>query len=122
MMTFPQVIVDGEPLGGFQELVAADRAGRLAELARRRLSPARPRLAALADVGPAPRGAQLAHGPRRRRRHGSPSRRWIEEAVLEGALDAVGVAEVVDRRALRVEPRLERGDDRVAQRRDLRRA
>jgi glutaredoxin 3 len=32
MMTFPQVIVDGEPLGGFQELAAADRAGRLAEL------------------------------------------------------------------------------------------
>jgi len=32
MMTFPQVIVDGEPLGGFQELAAADRAGRLADL------------------------------------------------------------------------------------------
>ena len=32
MMTFPQVIIDGEPLGGFQELAAADRAGRLAEL------------------------------------------------------------------------------------------
>ena len=31
MMTFPQVILDGEPLGGFQELAAADRAGRLAE-------------------------------------------------------------------------------------------
>ena len=31
MMTFPQVIVDGEPLGGFQELAAADRTGRLAE-------------------------------------------------------------------------------------------
>jgi len=31
MMTFPQVIVDGEPIGGFQELAAADRAGRLAE-------------------------------------------------------------------------------------------
>jgi glutaredoxin 3 len=31
-MTFPQVIVDGEPLGGFQELAAADRSGRLAEL------------------------------------------------------------------------------------------
>jgi glutaredoxin 3 len=29
MMTFPQVIVDGEPIGGFQELAAADRAGRL---------------------------------------------------------------------------------------------
>jgi len=29
MMTFPQVIIDGQPLGGFQELAAADRAGRL---------------------------------------------------------------------------------------------
>ena len=25
MMTFPQVLLDGEPLGGFQELVRADR-------------------------------------------------------------------------------------------------
>jgi glutaredoxin 3 len=33
MMTFPQVIIDGQPIGGFQELAAADRAGRLAELA-----------------------------------------------------------------------------------------
>ena len=32
MMTFPQVIIDGQPLGGFQELAAADRAGRLADL------------------------------------------------------------------------------------------
>ena len=32
MMTFPQVILDGEPLGGFQELAAADRDGRLADL------------------------------------------------------------------------------------------
>jgi glutaredoxin 3 len=32
MMTFPQVILDDEPLGGFQELAAADRSGRLAEL------------------------------------------------------------------------------------------
>src|SRR5918999_5146353 len=32
MMTFPQVLIDGEPLGGFQELAAADRSGRLAEL------------------------------------------------------------------------------------------
>ena len=31
MMTFPQVILDDEPIGGFQELVAADRSGRLAE-------------------------------------------------------------------------------------------
>jgi glutaredoxin 3 len=32
MMTFPQVMLDGEPLGGFQELVVADRSGRLADL------------------------------------------------------------------------------------------
>jgi glutaredoxin 3 len=31
MMTFPQVIIDGQPIGGFQELAAADRAGRRAE-------------------------------------------------------------------------------------------
>jgi len=30
MMTFPQVVIDGEPVGGYQELAAADRAGRLA--------------------------------------------------------------------------------------------
>jgi glutaredoxin 3 len=33
MMTFPQVVIDGETIGGFQELAAADRAGRLRELA-----------------------------------------------------------------------------------------
>ena len=33
MMTFPQVLVDGQPLGGYQELVRADRAGALAGLA-----------------------------------------------------------------------------------------
>jgi len=32
MMTFPQVVIDGEPVGGYQELVQADRAGRLDEL------------------------------------------------------------------------------------------
>jgi glutaredoxin 3 len=32
MVTFPQIVVDGEPIGGFQELLAADRAGRLGEL------------------------------------------------------------------------------------------
>jgi glutaredoxin 3 len=32
MMTFPQLMLDGEPLGGFQELAAADRAGRLTDL------------------------------------------------------------------------------------------
>jgi glutaredoxin 3 len=33
MMTFPQVIIDGRPIGGYQELLQADRAGRLAALA-----------------------------------------------------------------------------------------
>ena len=28
-MTFPQIVIDGEPLGGYQELVEADEAGRL---------------------------------------------------------------------------------------------
>ena len=32
MITFPQIVIDGETLGGFQELLAADRAGRLPEL------------------------------------------------------------------------------------------
>jgi glutaredoxin 3 len=32
MFTFPQIVIDGETLGGFQELLAADRAGRLPEL------------------------------------------------------------------------------------------
>jgi glutaredoxin 3 len=34
MMTFPQVIIDGELVGGFQETLAADRSGRLATLLR----------------------------------------------------------------------------------------
>jgi glutaredoxin 3 len=33
MMTFPQVVIDGEPVGGYQELVQLDRSGRLDELA-----------------------------------------------------------------------------------------
>jgi glutaredoxin 3 len=32
MMTFPQVIIGDELVGGFTELVSADRTGRLAEL------------------------------------------------------------------------------------------
>jgi glutaredoxin 3 len=31
-MTFPQIVIDGEPLGGFQELLEADEAGRLERL------------------------------------------------------------------------------------------
>ncbi len=33
MMTFPQVVIDEKPIGGYQELVALDRAGGLSELA-----------------------------------------------------------------------------------------
>ncbi len=33
LLTVPQVIIDGEPLGGYQELARADAAGKLAELA-----------------------------------------------------------------------------------------
>ena len=33
MMTFPQVVIDGEPIGGYQELVGYDRSGRLREFA-----------------------------------------------------------------------------------------
>jgi len=32
MMTFPQVIIGEELVGGFNELLSADRSGRLAEL------------------------------------------------------------------------------------------
>jgi glutaredoxin 3 len=32
MITFPQIVIDGQPLGGFQELLAADKSGRLPEL------------------------------------------------------------------------------------------
>jgi glutaredoxin 3 len=32
MFTFPQIVIDGESIGGFQELLAADKAGRLPEL------------------------------------------------------------------------------------------
>ena len=34
-MTFPQIVIDGETLGGFRELVEPDRSGGLAELGRR---------------------------------------------------------------------------------------
>src|SRR3954462_11358492 len=61
MMTFPQVVIDGETIGGYQELVAYDKSGSLAELApaacpgsggghTRPPRRARPRLAALAHV------------------------------------------------------------------------
>jgi glutaredoxin 3 len=33
MLSFPQILIDDELVGGFMELVAADRSGRLRELA-----------------------------------------------------------------------------------------
>ena len=33
MMTFPQVVIDDESIGGYQELVAFDKAGKLTEFA-----------------------------------------------------------------------------------------
>ncbi|MGZ8647912.1 MAG: glutaredoxin family protein [Solirubrobacteraceae bacterium] len=33
MMTFPQVVIDDQVLGGYQELSQADKVGRLADLA-----------------------------------------------------------------------------------------
>ena len=32
MRTFPQIVIGEQPIGGFQELLAADRAGRLKSL------------------------------------------------------------------------------------------
>ncbi len=32
MFTFPQIVIGGQPVGGFAELLAADRDGRLGEL------------------------------------------------------------------------------------------
>ena len=32
MMTFPQILIDGDPIGGFDQLAEADRSGRLDEL------------------------------------------------------------------------------------------
>ena len=32
MMTFPQILIDEQPLGGFDQLLAADRAGHLDDL------------------------------------------------------------------------------------------
>jgi glutaredoxin 3 len=32
MMTFPQILIDGQPIGGYDQLAAADKSGKLAEL------------------------------------------------------------------------------------------
>jgi glutaredoxin 3 len=33
MLSFPQIVINGEVIGGFRELVAADQSGRLKQLA-----------------------------------------------------------------------------------------
>ena len=33
MISFPQIVIDGEVIGGFRELVQADMSGRLKQLA-----------------------------------------------------------------------------------------
>ena len=32
MLSFPQIVIDGESIGGFRELLSADREGRLGDL------------------------------------------------------------------------------------------
>jgi glutaredoxin 3 len=32
MYTFPQIVIDGQSIGGFRELLEADRQGRLTQL------------------------------------------------------------------------------------------
>ena len=32
MITFPQIVIEGQTIGGFDQLLAADRAGQLSEL------------------------------------------------------------------------------------------
>ena len=119
MMTFPQVIIDGEPLGGYQQLVARIATGGWSRSPPDAAAGPRPRLAALADVRPAPGGDELSHrAPAHRARRALAA--VDEELVLERAAHAVGMAEIVDRGALGGDPGLQRPDDPVAQRRALR--
>ncbi len=109
MITFPQIVIDGETLGGFDELLAADRAGRLKRAARR--------LSRAAAAWP---DAAAAAGSARRRRSPPPDDELADrgaaagtrlalaavdqEAVLERAARAVDVAEVVDRGPFGLDP------------------
>ena len=106
-MTFPQIVVGERAIGGFRELLEADREGSLSDLLDRAADGPRPRLAALADVGAAPGGAHLPDRVAAARARLALAR-VHEEAVLERALGAVGIAEVVDRGALGVDPGLQR--------------
>ena len=93
MVTFPQIMIGGEPIGGFDELLAADRAGPLAELLAEpsAAGPAssRRRLTHDAAAAGAAGSARTRRSRARRRRscgscvpqrgHGSPSRRWTRK-------------------------------------------
>ena len=77
MMTFPQVVIDGQRSAAIRSWCAADRDGALAE-------PRRSRVAAAAAGSSRTRRSRArrpaACGPARpQRRHGSPSRRWTRK-------------------------------------------
>ena len=103
MLSFPQIVIGDVVRGRLPAARAgrperppgrAHRAGRLARRRRGRgwqLSHA---------YVPRPAATNLTTGAAHRG-HGSPRRQVDEELVLEGAPDAVDVAEVVDRRAAR---------------------
>ena len=102
-----------------REILLPPRASALSVPPFYAASRARAALAARADVGAAARGAHLLD-----RRAAADARLALpqvhEEAVLEAAPGAVDVPVVVDRRALRVDPGVQRLHHGVAQRLDLR--
>ena len=55
MMTFPQVVIDGESIGGYQELVGFDKAGKLSEFAAAESSHCRKTTVKRLTVLPSPR-------------------------------------------------------------------
>ena len=115
MMTFPQVIIGDELVGGFTRAAAA-QSGRLDDLLA-----ASSGAASLGRAGRRRRARRAAGSARTRRcpgrrrrscrsscpqrRQGSPARAVHQEAVLEAAAHAVEVAEVVDRGPARVDAR-----------------
>ena len=113
MLSFPQIVVGDDVLGGFRELIMADQSGRLEEL--RRLTPRgrgwqrshayvpRPGRDELHDLAPA---AQT----------GLAFTQVHEELVLKAAAHPVGMTEVVDRRPARRKARRERVLDRAGER------
>ena len=108
MMSFPQVLVGDELVGGFQETAARRPVRPAAGSCCSRPPPdPRARLAALADVGPAA-GRDHLDDRRAAGQARLAAAQVHQELVLEGARDAVGMAEVVDRRAARVDARRQR--------------